>query len=338
MNKLNIFLDSNIFHKGTLPHRSGLFRALSMLSLKSIANIYISNVVIEELKKHYIDDILESETVVQNSIKHLYRQEYLSPMENTFMDEPSEFDAKYHFESSLRTHIRHFKIDVIRVTPKDTNKILIDSVYRTKPFINKSGAPGVMDYLIHQSYLNYVNENDLSDLVFLSNDKLLVSCFEKDGFTTFSGISEFLKSDKYITAKTEVENISIYIENHKVEIQHLQKFVSINKPEIIQVIQEKLRLNNVEVYDCYVPEIINIIQLEESELIDFQIVVHYLAEYHAPFEDPWPVHDYISLSAQCMFDGENLTDIEISTIIDLNENITFTTEETRLKVFETKRL
>jgi len=159
----NIFLDSNILYQDC--YFSNKSNKLILEYCKSgLLKIFISNIVILELRKQYENQLIKSYNDYENSISNLNKlnvpivKKKIKTVENHL----KSFDAFY----SKLNKIRNFKI--LDYKYEFLDDIVNRAVYKLKPFDHNKTE--LKDALIWKTYSTYAEENHLNNCILLTNN------------------------------------------------------------------------------------------------------------------------------------------------------------------------
>ncbi|KLU74259.1 MULTISPECIES: PIN domain-containing protein [Clostridium] len=216
---LNIFLDSNIFYGD--PYLSqGLNRILLSKINKFEGKIYISDIVVKEVKNNYSKHLQE----INNKIKRLNKE--LKGIPNSYdisMVEIQEELEKMqeHFLNSVNEN----KIVILETNNDLLPEVINRSINRIKPFTENKQE--FRDCLIWLTYVNEVETNKLENCFFITNNisdfcikdknkKIhLHSDLKKDTnrIKIHSSIYKFLENEKKLIEKLDDINIECKIQH-----------------------------------------------------------------------------------------------------------------------------
>ncbi|WP_039245743.1 PIN domain-containing protein [Clostridium novyi] len=215
---INIFLDSNIFF-GDPYFSQGLNRILLSKINKFQGKIYISDIVVKEVKNNYKKRLEE----INNKIKRLNKDLKCVPNSydvNLIEGEQELEKMEEHFLNSINEN----KIVILETDNNLLPEVINRSINRIKPFTEKKQE--FRDCLIWLTYVNEVEINKLDNCFFITNN---ISDFcikdknkeihvhndlkkDTNKIKIHSSIYEFLKNEKELIEKLDDINIECKIQ------------------------------------------------------------------------------------------------------------------------------
>lgn len=215
---INIFLDSNIFY-GDPYFSQGLNRILLSKINKFQGKIYISDIVVKEVKNNYKKRLEE----INNKIKRLNKD--LKCVPNSYDVNLIEVEQELKkMEEHFLNSINENKIVILETDNNLLPEVINRSINRIKPFTEKKQE--FRDCLIWLTYVNEAEINKLDNCFFITNnisdfcikDKNkeihLHNDLKKDTnkIKIYSSIYEFLKKEKELIEKLDDINIECKIQ------------------------------------------------------------------------------------------------------------------------------
>ena len=297
---MNIFIDTSILYSNPLWKGVYYSRVLEVSKNKR-AKILISRIVLKELRYNFekkiqkeLSDVKKSNTFFKDNLTKF--QEFEIPNKESCL---SDFDKFYDdLESSFNINILEYSEDLL-------NPILERAIKREKPFSEKKTE--LKDAIIWLTYSKYVNNNNLEDCFFLTencNDfcdfaKLKEGIFELhkdlkkdcDKFTIFTKFQDFYQSNSKYFDQPERE-FEKWFQSIDLSDEYIFNLISNTRFDIItsKVFDLGNRINPDQIF-------------EESHLITFGGYIQIVAATWQRCEDIAAeiVSDYAIISGNLIF-------------------------------------
>ncbi|TXJ37771.1 DUF4935 domain-containing protein [Brachyspira aalborgi] len=157
---MKIFFDTNVFYTDLLFEHPEIKLLLEMSS-DNFIEIYISSMVVCELKKKYLQDVKDKIRKINSSLEDLRKLHIVIS------------NIKYErvdiiFTDRIEKIKREYNVNVLEYT-NDILEIMINRYFESKaPFHKKSDA--WKDYIIWNSYEQIINNSKDEDYIFISNN------------------------------------------------------------------------------------------------------------------------------------------------------------------------
>ncbi|MEI0610298.1 PIN domain-containing protein [Brachyspira pilosicoli] len=275
-NKQNLFLD-DLFH----------LKSLLFLSEYDLIKIYISDIVILELHKHYLDFMKKNLDNIKENINKLKKNleksiidkiefdSYISKLEKC-IDEKNIEDIDSKWEDKINNFKNKYNIMTIENRNVDFNFMLKRYLESKAPFHKNSGS--WKDFLIWNSYANIINSipND-EYIVFISENTEDFADTQKQqlhedflydinnkNIIYYNDINKLTKEDKtFISLKEKYENINeklkdikeYIINNDFISVELINKYFMDEieiKTEEINLLESEIFLDKYEYLEEYI--------------------------------------------------------------------------------------
>lgn len=157
---INVFLDTNILHEDYFFEKKTNKQILKYAQ-EGLINLYISDIVILEMKRHY-EKYCEKNIIVLDRIFNdskklkIKMKPFLIDVESQ-LREFDKFYEKFLFHDNI--HIINYKNDYLPLLIKM-------AIYKKKPFTETKSEP--KDAIIWISYADYAETNNLENCIFLT--------------------------------------------------------------------------------------------------------------------------------------------------------------------------
>lgn len=243
MESFNIFIDTCILHDDYFFHNKSN-RQLFDYMKEGLVNIYMSDIVFKELRRHYeleLDKVaIEIEKAKKDATRLMFKLE-VEPFDIQVM--LKNFDDNYSsLASTNKFEILQYSIDMLP-------RIVENSILKTPPFFAEKKSE-LKDNLIWITYSSFVEKMNLENCFFLTNNvsdfcdnnnhssahKNLLQDTEK--FTIYKSTSEFLaeKSGSIEKPKIEFKN---YIDELEIDPDHVKQQL---RDYFMDVIEEEIAI------------------------------------------------------------------------------------------------
>lgn len=248
MEPLNIFIDTCILHGDYFFHNKSN-RQLFDYMKEGLVNIYISDIVLKELRRHYELELEQVAIEIEKTKKDASRLRLKIEVEPfDIMVMLKKFDDNYlSLASTTNFEVLHYSIDMLP-------RIVENSILKTPPFFTDKKSE-LKDNLIWSTYSLFVEKRKLENCFFLTNN---VSDFcdnnnhssahknllqDTERFTIYKSTSEFLTEKSGIIEKPKIE-FKNYIEDLEIDTDYVKRqledyFMDIIEEEIsIRIVTE----------------------------------------------------------------------------------------------------
>lgn len=227
MKSFNIFIDTCILHDDYFFHNKSN-RQLFNYMKEGLVNIYMSDIVLKELRRHYeleLDKVaIEIEKVKKDVSRLMFKLEVepfdIQAMLKKFDDNYSSLALATNFE------ILHYSIDMLP-------RIVENSILKTPPFFTEKKSE-LKDSLIWITYSSFVESRNLENCFFLTNN---VSDFcdinnhssvhknllqDTQRFTIYKSTSDFLAEKSELIEKPKIEFVN-YIKELEIDADYVKR-------------------------------------------------------------------------------------------------------------------
>lgn len=248
MEPLNIFIDTCILHGDYFFHNKSN-RQLFDYMKEGLVNIYMSDIVLKELRRHYELELEQVAIEIEKAKKDASRLRLkieVEPFDTTAM--LKKFDDNYlSLASTTNFEVLHYSIDMLP-------RIVENSILKIPPFFTDKRSE-LKDNLIWITYSSFVENGKLENCFLLTNN---VSDFcdtrnhssahknllqDTERFTIYKSTSEFLTEKSGIIEKPKIE-FKEYIEGLEIDTDYVKQqledyFMDIIEEEIaIRIVTE----------------------------------------------------------------------------------------------------
>lgn len=245
MEPLNIFIDTCILHDDYFFHNKSN-RQLFDYMKEGLVNIYMSDIVLKELRRHYELELEQVAIEMEKVKKDASRLRFKIEVE-TFDTKAmlKKFDDNYlSLASTANFEVLHYSIDMLPL-------IVENSILKRPPFFTDKKSE-LKDNLIWITYSSFVETRKMENCFFLTNN---VSDFcdnnnhssahknllqDTERFTIYKSTSEFLSEKSGIIEKPKIE-FKNYIEGLEIDADYVKQqlqdyFMDIIEEEIAIII------------------------------------------------------------------------------------------------------
>lgn len=226
MEPLNIFIDTCILHGDYFFHNKSN-RQLFDYMKEGLVNIYMSDIVLKELRRHYELELEQVAIEIEKTKKDASRLRLKIEVEPfDIMVMLKKFDDNYlSLASTTNFEVLHYSIDMLP-------RIVENSIMKTPPFFTDKKSE-LKDNLIWSTYSLFVEKRKLRNCFFLTNN---VSDFcdnsnhssahknllqDTERFTIYKSTSEFLTEKSGIIEKPKIE-FKNYIEELEINTDYVK--------------------------------------------------------------------------------------------------------------------
>lgn len=177
--KMNIFLDTNVFYKDPFLTK-GKKRILLMLAKHKDVKLYVSKVVYSELLRAH-KDFLEKE--VKDAKESLLKlSPFLNDEREKFIIDINTSDLIKDFHDKFDGFQNEDQLEIIQYDNAVLEQIVEIDMYKKPPFIKREELTNkkeekvafykkeIRDAIIWYSYQQYIEKNELEDCYFISNN------------------------------------------------------------------------------------------------------------------------------------------------------------------------
>lgn len=245
MEPLNIFIDTCILHDDYFFHNKSN-RQLFDYMKEGLVNIYMSDIVLKELRRHYELELEQVAIEMEKVKKDASRLRFKIEVE-TFDTKAmlKKIDNNYlSLASTANFEVLHYSIDMLPL-------IVENSILKRPPFFTDKKSE-LKDNLIWITYSSFVETRKMENCFFLTNN---VSDFcdnnnhssahknllqDTERFTIYKSTSEFLSEKSGIIEKPKIE-FKNYIEGLEIDADYVKQqlqdyFMDIIEEEIAIII------------------------------------------------------------------------------------------------------
>ena len=160
---LNIFIDTCILHEDYFFHNKSNRQLFDYMKEGSV-NIFMSNIVLKELRRHYELELEQANYEIEKLIKDAKRLQFKTEIES--LDKEAmlkRFDDNYvSLAATDYFHILYYSNDMLPA-------IIENAIYKNLPFFTDKKSE-IKDNLIWMTYSAFVENKKLNNCFLLSNN------------------------------------------------------------------------------------------------------------------------------------------------------------------------
>jgi hypothetical protein len=161
-----IIIDTSSIHGDYFLKRADISR-LAIIARRCGHTIFLPEVVLREIKKHYLETLLNSQKEVEKELKNFQRKtgdELPNPITGLVINQ-----HKRKYSKGLKENIKALGISILPLPSEGHNSILDKAILRKKPF--KQNGEGYQDALIWASILEVAGQ--YSDQAYLDSPRII---------------------------------------------------------------------------------------------------------------------------------------------------------------------
>ena len=224
---MNIFIDTCILHGDYFFHNKST-RQLFDYMKEGLINIYMSDIVLKELRRHYELELERISTEIEKVKKDSNRLKFRLKAEAiNVKDMLIRFDDNYSsLASSTNFKILHYSTDIL-------HSIVENAILKKTPFFTEKKSE-FKDNLIWKTYSEFVEKNELDNCFFLTNNvtdfcdannhssvhKNLLQDTQR--FTIYKSTSDFLAEKSELIEKPKIE-FANYINELEIDADYVKR-------------------------------------------------------------------------------------------------------------------
>lgn len=227
MKILNVFIDTCILHDDYFFHNKSNMKLFDYMK-EGVVNIYMSDIVLKELRRHYELELEKVAIEIEKAKKYASRLMFkleVEPFDIKAM--LKKIDDRYISLASIANFkVLHYSIDMLP-------RIVESSILKTPPFFTEKKSE-LKDNLIWITYSSFVEKMNLENCFFLTNNvtdfcdadnhssvhKNLLQDTQR--FTIYKSTSDFLADKSELIEKPKIE-FANYINELEIDAEYVKR-------------------------------------------------------------------------------------------------------------------
>lgn len=242
--KLDIFLDTNIIYKDPFFQRGRLI-ILRELAKADNVKIHINEAVLSEVRRGYTE-------YIQNSIKEF---DYSIIKLNRYISNSSDIISSgltldyflNQFDRNINSLVDNGVLNITPYYKEVVSKIVEIDMDGSLPFIKSKNDKSIRDAVIWYSYIQYIDENQISNAYFLSHNTKDFAQDHKEAQKKENNSYTLNSSLKAIPFKSAHKSCEDFIDSYEDDIQIIFKEndIDVLSQSVLDSISEYLKSQNV---------------------------------------------------------------------------------------------
>lgn len=228
---MNIFIDTNVLHKDYF-FKNKSSRQLFNYMREGLINIYMSDIVLLEIRRHYQQDLEGTNHTIERLLRDSTQMGItVNIKKNDISKMLKLFDENY---TGLVSKYKNFHI--LNYSNEMLPLIVEKAIYKKRPFFTEKKSE-IKDCLIWLTYSNYIEKKNLNEC-FLLTDNVADFCDNDKKSVHKDLLSDTKRLIIYPSINNFIEDKAVLIEKPKLEFKEYIDGLVINEEYVKQQLED----------------------------------------------------------------------------------------------------